>query len=274
MKPFFSILTTAYNVEEYIMDAVGSVAVQTENDYELIIVDDCSEIEVKKAINNNCPQSAWKIISSKLQIYRLKENHCYGYALNYAFSKAKGKYAVILDGDDILFPHALASMYACIKENPGHALYYSKYACLHSFSLEQGEPFSMTKCKDKLISVKVVPLPKTYTYLDLFIQRTEVGSRGVDKDLRGVQVSHLKVVDMEAYKKTEGVSKHLRRGVDVDLILRMEEVGSLHFCNECLYIYRRRDGSISRNAHYDRTIDPKEVNYDIINMAKKRRGIE
>lgn len=92
-KPRFSIIIPAYNVEKYIDKAVDSIKRQTFQDFEIIIVEDCSTDNTKKVIN--------KYEKDATIIYH-KENKCLGGARNSGIKIAKGEYIIFLDSDDFL----------------------------------------------------------------------------------------------------------------------------------------------------------------------------
>lgn len=91
-KNRFSIIIPAYNVQDYIDRALESVLKQTFNDYEIIIVDDCSTdntYEKVKKYNN-------------IKLLKNEENKASGGARNTGLNYATGEYIVFLDADDYL----------------------------------------------------------------------------------------------------------------------------------------------------------------------------
>lgn len=92
-KPRFSIIIPAYNVEKYIDKAVNSVKEQTFQNFEMIIVEDCSTDNTKKVLS--------KYKKEATIIYH-KKNKCLGGARNSGIKVAKGEYIIFLDSDDYL----------------------------------------------------------------------------------------------------------------------------------------------------------------------------
>ena len=93
-KKRFSIITAAYNIENYIERAIESVECQTFKDYELIIVNDCSTDNT-----GNVVKETMKKYDNIVYIEHT-ENKRAGGARNSALAVAKGEYIVFLDGDD------------------------------------------------------------------------------------------------------------------------------------------------------------------------------
>jgi glycosyltransferase involved in cell wall biosynthesis len=98
--PLVTVITVTYNSALYVRDAIESVLAQTYDHFELIIGDDCST------------DDTWKIIQEykddRIIAYRNEKNIGEYPNRNKAISKASGKYLTFIDGDDILYPHALA----------------------------------------------------------------------------------------------------------------------------------------------------------------------
>lgn len=99
--PLVSVLMTAYNREKYIAEAIESILASTYENWELIIVDDCSTdttVKIAKEFEKN---------DSRIHLYLNEENLGDYPNRNKAAGYAKGKYLKYLDSDDIIFPGGL-----------------------------------------------------------------------------------------------------------------------------------------------------------------------
>ena len=113
-----SIIIITYNYERYIYDCINSCLNQESSDiaYEVIVVDDGSTDNTSEILSQSFPDN--------LRSYRIS-NSGIEKASNYGFSKAKGKYIVRVDADDILFPNYLSSIYLYASDK--YAFFYSDY---------------------------------------------------------------------------------------------------------------------------------------------------
>lgn len=96
MEKRFSIIIPAYNVEQYIEEAIKSVLVQEFKNYELILIDDCSTDSTKNILK--------KYESETTKVYSTSKNT--GTAAgprNVGLQYATGEYILFLDGDDKLY---------------------------------------------------------------------------------------------------------------------------------------------------------------------------
>lgn len=95
MEKRFSVIISAYNIENYIQRAINSVLEQTFTDYELIIVNDASKDSTLEKIKEyNDP---------RITIIENEKNIGLGAVRNKGIAIAKGEYIVHLDGDDSLY---------------------------------------------------------------------------------------------------------------------------------------------------------------------------
>jgi glycosyltransferase involved in cell wall biosynthesis len=114
--PIVSVLMTAYNREKFIADAIVSVMMSTFTNFELIIVDDCSndrtlEIAREYALND-----------SRIKVYVNEKNLGDYNNRNLAASYARGVYIKYLDADDLIYSYSLQSMVDAMEKFPQAAL--------------------------------------------------------------------------------------------------------------------------------------------------------
>lgn len=102
MNPKVSIITPAYNAEQYITKAIQSAFSQTEPDIEIIIVDDASTDTTVKTIQAFSDQ--------RLRLLQNDTNRGISYSRNRALAEAKGKWIVPLDADDWYAPERIEKL--------------------------------------------------------------------------------------------------------------------------------------------------------------------
>ena len=101
-----------YNAERYVEETLKSVMNQTFQGFELLIVDDCStdgSVELVERFFKGNPR--------QYELVRLEANRGIGYARHFAERHAKTRYMMFLDADDVLYPHAVETMYNKIKSD-------------------------------------------------------------------------------------------------------------------------------------------------------------
>ena len=101
-KILVSVLVTNYNYGGYIEQAVKSVAAQTYNPLELIIVDDCSSDNSREVIERLVSEFNSRFKVPKL-FYRDTRGG-FSASLNTGFPHVQGEVTIFFDADDILFP--------------------------------------------------------------------------------------------------------------------------------------------------------------------------
>ena len=111
MESLVSIITPTYNSQAYIAQTIESVQNQTHQNWELIIVDDCSTDETVKLII----QEAQK--DNRISFICLDENSGPAKARNAGIDRVSGKYMTFLDADDIWFPEFISTSIETIIKN-------------------------------------------------------------------------------------------------------------------------------------------------------------
>lgn len=95
--PLVSVIMSVYNEEKYIQSSIQSILNQTIQDWELIIIDDCSDdgtINIIKSFDDE-----------RICLYINDSNCGLTKNLNKALSLCRGKYIARMDGDDISLPN-------------------------------------------------------------------------------------------------------------------------------------------------------------------------
>ena len=107
----FSVIAPVYNVERYIAQCVESVLMQTETDWELILIDDGSTDKSGKICDFYASNN------EKVKVIHQK-NAGLSSARNIGIARAAGDYIVLLDSDDYLDLNALKGLKEIIGKEP------------------------------------------------------------------------------------------------------------------------------------------------------------
>lgn len=102
--PLLSVLTTSYNREDFIKEAIESVLASSFTNFEYIINDDGSKdntVEIAKG---------YAKLDSRIQVYTNEKNLGDYNNRNKTATYAIGKYIKFVDSDDIIYQHGLQAM--------------------------------------------------------------------------------------------------------------------------------------------------------------------
>lgn len=141
-----SVITPSFNSEKFIEKTILSVQNQTYLNWEMIIVDDCSNDNSVAIIEQ------YIVNDDRIKLLQLKKNSGTGIARNLAISEAKGDYIAFLDADDLWKPIKLERQLQFLKANNFHFT-FSFYDCIN----EDGN----------LLDLRV-EAPKSLSYFQLF----------------------------------------------------------------------------------------------------------
>lgn len=98
-SPVVSVIMPTYNQAAFIGKAIESVLLQSEDDLELIIIDNNSTDRTKEVILSHC--------DSRIQYLNFQNNGIIAASRNAGIVKSKGKYIAFLDSDDYWDPTKL-----------------------------------------------------------------------------------------------------------------------------------------------------------------------
>lgn len=118
--PLVSIITPSYNSEKFISETIQSVQNQTYQNWEMIIVDDCSTDRTVTIVNEILRNEP------RIKFFSLSKNQGPAKARNIAIQNAQGNYMTFLDADDIWFTDFIQNSINTINQT-GIPFVFSSY---------------------------------------------------------------------------------------------------------------------------------------------------
>jgi glycosyltransferase involved in cell wall biosynthesis len=222
--PKVSVVIPSYNHGLFIAEAVESVLAQTEEDLELLVVDDGStdnSLDVLSSFNDH-----------RLRVFP-QSNQGAHIALNRGLELATGKYLAILNSDDVYFPTRLEKCLSVLEENPETGFVGSYIEIINSDGKKLGIKHGYKDCEPWLL-----PHPEK--------------SFRVSNELRAVLLTENYwsttsnyVFSRDHYEQVGGF-RALRYAHDWDFALRMSYVTQMIMLPEALVRYRVHDSNTIR----------------------------
>lgn len=208
-----SIVLPVYNGEKYLSESIDSVIAQSYQNWELIIIDDCS------SDNSSDIAKDYAARDSRIHYYRNEQNLKLPRSLNRGFSFAKGDYLTWTSDDNLYLPEAIEQMVnASIKENADFV-----FASCHVID-ENG----------KIVDIWTAPKDyKTAIMAGDFVGACFLYTRAV----------YTTVGD---YDETRFLTE------DYDYWLRIFYRFNVYHITDCLYKYRWHDGALTSTEKKDR----------------------
>ena len=136
MNDLISVLMCVYNRDDYVSETILSVLKQTYQNFEFIIVDDGSidkTVDIIKSFNDS-------------RIHLIENSHN-GIAVSreICLKNCNGKYAAIIDSDDIMYPDRLEKQYQYMEDNP----YIDILSCSMDYINDGGNVFGGFNANDE-----------------------------------------------------------------------------------------------------------------------------
>jgi glycosyltransferase involved in cell wall biosynthesis len=208
----FSIIVANYNNEKYLPELIKSVQFQTYKNWELIIVDDCSDFS---------PEAILKpyLIDERIKYFKHERNLGVASTFKTAIEHSKGELIGMLGADDALVTKAIELMLEAHLKFPKASLINSDcYWCNQNLEIIE-----------------------KYRYYKALKQGEEL--------IRNLTIGSFAVFKKSSYQKTEGFDPFFKKAVDHDIYLKLDEVGELRYVHQPLYLYRSNPIGISQNEN-------------------------
>lgn len=214
--PTVSVIVPAFNVEQYLADAVRSAVRQTYTDLEVVITDDGSTDATWAIARDLAWRHPGKVLATRT------ENGGPSKARNAAIAIARGQFFALLDSDDIWEPEFLARQMAVFAKHP-------------EADLVSGNGRFLGGARHGL-TVRPCPDARPPITLETIITDEEA-------------VFVMTVFRRSVHEKVGGFDESLRGNEDFDYWMRAALAGFRFVRNdEPLAWYRRRDDSLSADG--------------------------
>lgn len=120
-RPKVSIIVPTYNYGQFITKTLASVAAQTFQDYEVLIIDNASEDDTTNIVKR------WTESDSRFRYHRNASNLGLFASCNIGFDTSRGTYLVLLSADDYWEDSFLEKSVAALDANPDCSFSYSAW---------------------------------------------------------------------------------------------------------------------------------------------------
>lgn len=236
MNPLISIIVPVYNVEKYLQRCLNSIALQTYDHFEAILIDDGS--------SDNSPQICddYKQRDRRFQVIH-QSNQGLSAARNHGLDVAKGDYITFIDSDDWVSADYLSELYSLTKNNQADMAIASHQ---HTTTF----PAKETKIKSSV---------KNYS-------RQEALFELIAKQNQPFVISCGKLYRKELFNEIRfPVGKYHEDEFTSHLLI--SRASKIVYSNKILYFYYQRPNSITNQSHTTDIIEAFEnrLNFTIAN---------
>lgn len=239
VRPTFSVIMPVYNCRQWIREAVISVLAQTEQDFELIVVDDCSTDGSVEAISDLVSRDC------RIRLIRRTTNGNAATARNTGLEVSTGSLIAFLDADDLWLPTRLSSHLTVFKAYPEASMVFSDF---RGFGGALGEePPYLTAQRDLLkVSANHLDGPFRLPGSNLEIYRCRESLSTFIAINYSLMYPHSVTLSRTAVMaQPYWFPQHLAVCEDLEFFLRILENGFTIFLSETLAWYRQRSGSLT-----------------------------
>lgn len=136
-----SVITPMYNAAEYLALTIESVLRQTYPEWELILIDDCSEDDTLEIAKR------YQADDNRITIIQMEQNAGMAEAINRGCQYTQGQYIAFLDSDDLWLPQKLEKQIAFMQEK-ACTISCTSYVQINADGTKEGRTFKALEQAD------------------------------------------------------------------------------------------------------------------------------
>jgi len=226
-----SIICPVFNKQKYLSKTIRTVISQSLEDWELILINDCSTDGSSKIINS------WKNRDGRIRVINHKENYGVDQARFTGLENSNGDYIFFLDADDWLPPNSLQILYDNIEETKSDVVYGSFTRVLDKYGIFKKQPQNYYGA----IKSGVISNPSLFEdyYISYF---------GVNKLLVSMCG---KLYNKKTILKSDIHPSHKKMGEDLIFNLKLHpHLEKISFVPEVVYFYRFGGMTVTGNPTF------------------------
>lgn len=206
-----SVLMAVYNSEKYVAQAVESILNQTLSEFELLVIDDGSTDRSRLILEEYTAEDPRiRLIS--------RENRGIPRTRNELLAQASAELIAVMDSDDVAMPERLARQVDFLQQHP-------QVVCL-------GSAYALIDAKGRWLTQ--LPLPLTDAEIQ---QKALAGHASIFQPCA--------MMRRAVVQQVGGYDETMTQAEDLDLWLRLGEVGELANLPDVLVQYRLHSNSVS-----------------------------
>lgn len=247
----FSIIMPVYGVEKFINKSIQSILAQTYENYELILVNDCTK-DNSGIICKNYAEKYDNII-----YLEHNENKGLSESRNTGLEKATGEYVLFLDSDDYFENNMLESIEKSLQINRADVVVFG---LIEEYMDQNNEHIKMT----------IQHFLKTQYFNNIELRKSIINLE--QETLYGYawnKAYNLQYLNNKKLKFTN--VKHIE---DIEFNVRFfENISSLNILEDRLYHYVQHGGQRLTNKKIDNYFDLQKQRIEIIMKQQKRWGL-
>jgi len=244
-----SIITPAYNSEKTIKKTIKSVIAQTYKNWEMIIVDDCSQDGTLTVVRKYLEKE------SRIVLVELEVNSGVASARNIGIRRANGRYIAFLDSNDLWTPDKLLRQIGFMKE-VGCYFSYTAYEMIDVDGRDLGKVVTaplqqnyrnlvkkntigcLTVMLDaeEIVDIEMPPMKHEDFALWLTILRRGYVAHGLDENLAKYR-KHNDSLSFNKFRTASWVWRIYRDNQNISIVL--SSIYLLHFITRSLIKYKK-----------------------------------